>query len=224
MCASETVLWAAVLAMAARTLTSRCPASAQNLLWCCSTSGHSFLIGCLCLPQHKNISKVDYAMQSLKRAMKWDEVTAQLLTMGFLMCQPACNLALLVALHCTFIRNVRSSLMLLKHRQSSQHVQVCSALAAPAPICALQDVFGLEYDLDLFNIVAVDDFNMGAMVRAAGQLGTCCRRRLTCRPHIVCGSVSRSNFQHACTSLGRTGMVAPSHKPAQQLAVHIQSS
>merc|ERR1719295_1903552 len=26
-----------------------------------------------------------------------------------------------------------------------------------------QDRFGLEYDLDLFNIVAVDDFNMGAM-------------------------------------------------------------
>lgn len=25
-----------------------------------------------------------------------------------------------------------------------------------------EDVFGLEYDLDLFNIVAVDDFNMGA--------------------------------------------------------------
>lgn len=24
-------------------------------------------------------------------------------------------------------------------------------------------MFGLEYDLDLFNIVAVDDFNMGAM-------------------------------------------------------------
>ena len=23
--------------------------------------------------------------------------------------------------------------------------------------------FGLEYDLDLFNVVAVDDFNMGAM-------------------------------------------------------------
>ncbi|KAL3133720.1 hypothetical protein ABBQ32_008210 [Trebouxia sp. C0010 RCD-2024] len=48
--------------------------------------------------QHKNISKVDFAMQSLKHAMKWDE-----------------------------------------------------------------DTFGLEYDLDLFNIVAVDDFNMGAM-------------------------------------------------------------
>ena len=26
-----------------------------------------------------------------------------------------------------------------------------------------EDVFGLEYDLELFNIVAVDDFNMGAM-------------------------------------------------------------
>jgi hypothetical protein len=26
-----------------------------------------------------------------------------------------------------------------------------------------EDVYGLEYDLDLFNIVAVDDFNMGAM-------------------------------------------------------------
>ncbi|KFM23053.1 Aminopeptidase N [Auxenochlorella protothecoides] len=45
-----------------------------------------------------NTSKVAFAMQSLKRAMKWDEET-----------------------------------------------------------------FGLEYDLDLFNIVAVDDFNMGAM-------------------------------------------------------------
>ena len=26
-----------------------------------------------------------------------------------------------------------------------------------------EDTYGLEYDLDLFNIVAVDDFNMGAM-------------------------------------------------------------
>ena len=26
-----------------------------------------------------------------------------------------------------------------------------------------EDVFGLEYDLDLYNIVAVNDFNMGAM-------------------------------------------------------------
>ena len=48
--------------------------------------------------QAQNIGKVDFAMQSLKRSMKWDE-----------------------------------------------------------------DTFGLEYDLDLFNIVAVDDFNMGAM-------------------------------------------------------------
>lgn len=48
--------------------------------------------------QTQNIGKVDFAMRSLQRSMKWDE-----------------------------------------------------------------EVFGLEYDLDLFNIVAVDDFNMGAM-------------------------------------------------------------
>lgn len=48
--------------------------------------------------QEHNLNKVDFAMESLKRSMKWDE-----------------------------------------------------------------DTFGLEYDLDLFNIVAVDDFNMGAM-------------------------------------------------------------
>jgi aminopeptidase N len=48
--------------------------------------------------EHCNIDKVAFAMQSLKRSMKWDE-----------------------------------------------------------------DTFGLEYDLDLFNIVAVSDFNMGAM-------------------------------------------------------------
>lgn len=46
--------------------------------------------------EEKNIDRCDFAMASLKRAMKWDE-----------------------------------------------------------------DTFGLEYDLDLFNIVAVDDFNMG---------------------------------------------------------------
>lgn len=48
--------------------------------------------------QEENIGKVDFAMESLKRSMTWDEVT-----------------------------------------------------------------FGLEYDLEIFNIVAVDDFNMGAM-------------------------------------------------------------
>lgn len=46
----------------------------------------------------QNINKCDYAMQALKRSMKWDE-----------------------------------------------------------------EVYGREYDLDIFNIVAVDDFNMGAM-------------------------------------------------------------
>ena len=48
--------------------------------------------------EHANVGKLDYAMDSLKRSMKWDE-----------------------------------------------------------------DKFGLEYDLDLYNIVAVNDFNMGAM-------------------------------------------------------------
>ena len=46
----------------------------------------------------ENVNKLQYAMDSLKRSMKWDE-----------------------------------------------------------------DKFGLEYDLDLYNIVAVNDFNMGAM-------------------------------------------------------------
>ena len=48
--------------------------------------------------EHKNVGKLNYAMESLKRAMKWDE-----------------------------------------------------------------DKFGREYDLDLFNVVAVESFNMGAM-------------------------------------------------------------
>jgi aminopeptidase N len=48
--------------------------------------------------EHGNVSKLRYAVESLKRAMKWDE-----------------------------------------------------------------DTFGLEYDLDLFNVVAVESFNMGAM-------------------------------------------------------------
>jgi len=48
--------------------------------------------------EKENVGKLDYAMESLKQSMKWDE-----------------------------------------------------------------DKFGLEYDLDLYNIVAVNDFNMGAM-------------------------------------------------------------
>ena len=43
-------------------------------------------------------------------------------------------------------------------------IRTRSALS-PSPFRSLprwdEDVFGLEYDLDLFNIVAVDDFNMG---------------------------------------------------------------
>jgi predicted phage tail protein len=51
-----------------------------------------------------NVHKLDYAMESLKRSMKWDE-----------------------------------------------------------------DKYGLEYDLDLYNIVAVDSFNMGAMENKVGR-------------------------------------------------------
>lgn len=47
---------------------------------------------------HKNVTKLQHAMDSLKKAMKWDE-----------------------------------------------------------------ERYGLEYDLDVYNIVAADDFNMGAM-------------------------------------------------------------
>lgn len=61
-----------------------------------TTSGRN--VQCRIYVQHHNIEKCDYAMESLKRSMKWDE-----------------------------------------------------------------DVFGREYDLDVYNIVAVDDFNMGAM-------------------------------------------------------------
>ena len=48
--------------------------------------------------EHENTSKLEHALESLKKSMKWDE-----------------------------------------------------------------DTFGLEYDLDVYNIVAVNDFNMGAM-------------------------------------------------------------
>ncbi len=48
--------------------------------------------------EHRNVDRLDHAMESLKKSMKWDE-----------------------------------------------------------------DVYGLEYDLDIYNIVAVEDFNMGAM-------------------------------------------------------------
>lgn len=53
--------------------------------------------------EHENVDKLEHAMASLQRSMKWDEV-----------------------------------------------------------------VFGLEYDLDIYNIVAVNDFNMGAMENKVG--------------------------------------------------------
>eukprot|EP00955_Chlamydomonas_euryale_P107079 365743-Chlamydomonas_euryale.AAC.35 len=56
---------------------------------------------CVAMHAQKDIGKVDFALDSLVKSMRWDEET-----------------------------------------------------------------YGLEYDLELFNIVAVDDFNMGAMVGA----------------------------------------------------------
>lgn len=61
-----------------------------------TTSGRKVQLEIFSEPE--NVGKLDYAMESLQRSMKWDE-----------------------------------------------------------------DSFGLEYDLDLYNIVAVNDFNMGAM-------------------------------------------------------------
>lgn len=63
--------------------------------------------------EKENVNKLDYAMESLKRSMKWDE-----------------------------------------------------------------DKFGLEYDLELYNIVAVNDFNMGAMENKV------CRRKNTTTIHV----------------------------------------
>mmetsp|Transcript_18654 Transcript_18654/g.34580 ORF Transcript_18654/g.34580 Transcript_18654/m.34580 type:complete len:213 (-) Transcript_18654:1453-2091(-) len=46
-----------------------------------------------------------------------------------------------------------------------------------------EDTFGLEYDLDLFNVVAVESFNMGAM--ASKQLIANCVPRSTLTQHVI---------------------------------------
>jgi aminopeptidase N len=56
----------------------------------------------------ENVSKLNHALESLKKSMKWDE-----------------------------------------------------------------DTYGLEYDLDVYNIVAVSDFNMGAMENKVRRGGDC---------------------------------------------------
>ena len=56
------------------------------------------------------------------------------------------------------------------------HPHACNAPRSPhLPIARWdEDTFGLEYDLDLFNIVAVDDFNMGGCVcGCGGWVGGC---------------------------------------------------
>ena len=45
-------------------------------------------------------------------------------------------------------------------------------------------VYGLEYDLDIYNIVAVNDFNMGAMENKVGRVCACSCMRAWMR---VCG-------------------------------------
>ena len=47
-------------------------------------------------------------------------------------------------------------------RAASKPQHVGHSTCMLACVTSMQ-TFGLEYDLDLFNIVAVDDFNMGAM-------------------------------------------------------------
>ena len=54
----------------------------------------------------------------------------------------------------------------------------------------VEDVFGLEYDLDLFNIVAVDDFNMGERGCRLGPLSAavaCAVSCCTCRTAAAAG-------------------------------------
>ena len=162
-------------------LTSRCPVCTQSILWCCSISKPP-------LPDQlpPPAAAQEHQQGGLRHAVPeaGDEVgrgDSPAADAGFLMCHPVCSIASLVALHLcgSFTRIVRLSLLLLRLTHNSDHVRACPAHAAPAPSCALQDVFGLEYDLDLFNIVAVDDFNMGAMVRAPGQPAIRCRHRHT---------------------------------------------
>ena len=52
-----------------------------------------------------------------------------------------------------------------------------------------EDRFGLEYDLDLYNIVAVNDFNMGAMenkVTTRGRRFGPGRGRVASCPFLLC--------------------------------------
>ena len=146
--------------------------------------------------QHKNISKVDFAMQSLKHAMKWDEVCVRSLLAShppvpsrsphknplFVRSFVDIMVTSYIAACCPEWTQHEDGVQ-LKSAQTIWHTYslivyttalLCTCHCKPEPVWGglymssvgclfVQDTFGLEYDLDLFNIVAVDDFNMGAM-------------------------------------------------------------
>jgi hypothetical protein len=73
-----------------------------------------------------------------------------------------------------------------------------------------EEVYGLEYDLDLFNIVAVDDFNMvggwweaGVAGDCVGEVGTCLVGRSTPHPFLQAPAVSPPPRQPARRALAR---------------------
>ena len=74
--------------------------------------------------------------------------------------------------------------------------------ACSRPACRWdEDVFGLEYDLDLFNIVAVDDFNMGGCPQT-GNVAWC---------SAVLGSAARWSSDEAVQS---SRSIHPAHLPS----------
>ena len=141
--------------------------------------------------QHKNSDKVGFAMQSLKQAMKCARCTLHLLCHavcslphlvlwhwkgrhGF------CPLSVPQGVGVSELQGAGSAHKSGPCRRSAGSTRIqrlplhapCSPYAPPHSACQVcgarrrrwdEERFGLEYDLDLFNIVAVDDFNMGAM-------------------------------------------------------------
>ena len=78
----------------------------------------------------QDVPKTAHAMYSLKAAMKWDEDVSIFL------------------LNPLFINYLKPNYGVLVFKSCHFNMQLC------------KQVFGLEYDLDLFNIVAVPDFNL----------------------------------------------------------------
>jgi hypothetical protein len=61
------------------------------------------------------------------------------------------------------------------------------------PLCRWdEEVFGLEYDLDLFNIVAVDDFNMGEQGKGGARRDYYKRLNEEFDPRFFCSEGART--------------------------------